>query len=678
MDKSQTTVIIAKNLTRALKSVTSPTKKLKLPQIEKVSLRRFSIYTANPDAEFSCGKGVLCLVGANGIGKSTLLSAINFCLTGMVPDPNRAFSSMEEYYKFNRNFSRNYFRGRIHGTDEDEAEITLCFHLGEFKYVIRRGMFEPEELRGLTILKCGSDEITLSTDAMSRTERHGAYVENFVKHSNVSTFDEFVFLQHFVFSFDEQRKTLFWNPPIMERVLYRAFGLDPDMAKNVDILRREIDQQDSRVRNRQWEATRMRKRIHEIQAQTKATSSAQQTYDTLIADHEALSKQYAEESKILREYEDAINDTNLRLAEQSIRETSLRDEYAQFFDRSFNFRPPLSDHPLITQSLSEHTCGLCGNETDAALNVIATKSKKDTCPLCDSTVEQEPQAIDDVDRLKEIDKELMEVRLAIRDVLQSLIRLRAEESKARIEWNNIKDILDEFNRKNSTTLDGLRNLLAHGSANASLSLYAEQLATLEKEKNDAYKEREDLKAKQLKLQKNLEQHYLQVEEDFVPQFSELANRFLGMPLTVQLDARSSGDLKLVVSVRGTTRREQQQLSESQRFFLDIALRMALTRQMSDPTSRGGMYIDTPEGSLDIAYEKRAGDMLALFSGSEHQVIMTANLNSSQLLLALARSCGKRNMQLCRMTDWSELTTVQQEEEALFNRAYQDIESAMSV
>jgi energy-coupling factor transporter ATP-binding protein EcfA2 len=55
-------------------------------------------------------------VGANGIGKSTLLSAINFCFTGIVSDPNRAFESMEEYYKFPRSYSSSYFRGRIVAT----------------------------------------------------------------------------------------------------------------------------------------------------------------------------------------------------------------------------------------------------------------------------------------------------------------------------------------------------------------------------------------------------------------------------------------------------------------------------------------------------------------------------------------------------------------------------------
>src|SRR5690349_13647148 len=106
---------------------TSP-KKLRLPQIEKVSLQRFSLYTANPNAEFGCGESVVCLVGANGIGKSTLLSAINFCLTGIVPDPNRTFESMEEYYRFSRDFSSRYFRGRIEGSDEDDAEITVAFY----------------------------------------------------------------------------------------------------------------------------------------------------------------------------------------------------------------------------------------------------------------------------------------------------------------------------------------------------------------------------------------------------------------------------------------------------------------------------------------------------------------------------------------------------------------------
>jgi len=69
-------------------------------------------------------------------------------------------------------------------------------------------------------------------------------------------------------------------------------------------------------------------------------------------------------------------------------------------------------------------------------------------------------------------------------------------------------------------------------------------------------------------------------------------------------------------------------------------------------------------------------MLAMFAQAGHRIVMTANLNTSQLLLALAHSCGQKGMSLCRMTDWAELSDVQKEEEDLFDKAYQAIEKAM--
>jgi DNA repair exonuclease SbcCD ATPase subunit len=162
--------------------------KLKLPRIEHVALRRFSLFTAKPDAEFACSDGVLCLVGANGIGKSTLLAAINFCLTGVVADPNRTFESMEEYYKFTRSFSSNYFRGRISENDEDEAEITVRFTLGPYRYELKRGMFEPDELRGLSIANTSNGEaVPLKGDA-TRSERHREYADNLVAHKRTFVF----------------------------------------------------------------------------------------------------------------------------------------------------------------------------------------------------------------------------------------------------------------------------------------------------------------------------------------------------------------------------------------------------------------------------------------------------------------------------------------------------------
>lgn len=655
----------------------STSEKLKLPRLRKVSLRRFSLFAANPNAEFTCDNRVLCLVGANGLGKSTLLSAINFCLTGIVSDPSRPFESMEEYYKFTKGYASSYFRGRISGTDEEEAEIALTFSVGAFDYEVRRGMFEPEELRTIRITNSLTNDPVYEThEEISPSERHRIYMAFLVEHTGLGSFEEFVFLQHFVFTFDEQRKTLFWSPRIMERVLYRAFGLDPNMAKQADTMRRAIDKQDSRVRNYQWEATRMRRRINEIRAEVHAASGAQSKYDALIGSHEGLSKQFEEDSRQLREADDALRDANLRLADCSVKETALREEYSKFFDKKFASRPPVSQHPLVMQSLTERTCGLCGSSSKKALEAISEKSNSGSCPLCDSKIKA-PENEVNLSRLPEIDRELAEARQSIKDVHKTLNALTMVHAKAREQWESTKDRLDKFDRDNTTTLEALRETLNASGTELSLKEYRDTLALLEKDKKAAFAEREQLKSHLAQLQRDLEGHYLKVEKTFVPLFSELAQHFLGMPLTVAMDARPTEDVKLVVTVRGTTRRLQQHLSESQRFFLDIALRMALTQHMSNSKSPGGMFIDTPEGSLDIAYEKRAGDMLAKFAKAGHQIIMTANLNSSQLLLALARECGSKGMQLCRMTDWAELSEVQQAEEGLFDSAFSAIEAEMA-
>jgi DNA repair exonuclease SbcCD ATPase subunit len=648
--------------------------KLKLPRLETVALKSFSLFTANADAEFECGDGVTCLVGANGIGKSTLLAAINYCLTGIVADPDRAYVSMEEYYTYTKSYAESFFKGRIDPEDEEESEICVTFQVGEYKYEVRRGIFETDELRSLVITDSQNQDL-VPVD-LSSSERHDFYIDALPKHIGLSAFDEFVFLQHFLFTFDEQRKTLFWNQRIMERVLYRAFGLEPDMALRADRLSRDWEGADSRVRNYKWEATKMRKRINEIRAQSEGIPNAERVFDNLTEQYQKLTLDFEQNSKALRSAEDSLRDTTLKLADQAVRETELQVEYAKYFDRRFGQRPPLNKHPLMLKSLADHACGFCGKSGEQATKTIAKKAKGDNCPLCESVLREPAFNEEDARRLKSIDQDLAKIKKSKAAILETIDRLREAEKVARDLWEESKEELDDFDKANKATLESLRRQLSGKSDQTSLTDYREHLAEIEKKRKAAYEEREGYTQKLNKLQRKLESQYSQVENNFVPRFAKLAESFLGMPLTVQLDARGARDVKLVVGVRGSMRRHEQQLSESQRFFLDIALRMALIQHMSDPDSRGGLLLDTPEGSLDIAYEKRAGELLATFAKENHQVIMTANLNSSQLLLALARECKTQKMKLCRMTDWAELSEVQQEEEGLFDKAYKVIESEM--
>ena len=161
----------------------------------------------------------------------------------------------------------------------------------------------------------------------------------------------------------------------------------------------------------------------------------------------------------------------------------------------------------------------------------------------------------------------------------------------------------------------------------------------------------------------------------MPAFRRLAKSFIGLDLDISL--QQMGDVyDLSLEMLGTRRESSTELSESQRFFVEIALKMAMAQYMCSEDSSADLLIDTPEGSLDIAYEARAGDMFANFVEAGYNLIITANINSSQLLLRLAGRCKTERMELVRMTDWAPLTEVQASEENLFNLAYTRIEEQL--
>jgi hypothetical protein len=136
-------------------------------------------------------------------------------------------------------------------------------------------------------------------------------------------------------------------------------------------------------------------------------------------------------------------------------------------------------------------------------------------------------------------------------------------------------------------------------------------------------------------------------------------------------------MKLQIEMRGKSRQQQHQLSESQRFFVDIALRMAIAEYTSAATSKASLFIDTPEGSLDISYEDRAGLMFAEFAIAGHSLLMTANINTSKLLTSMASICGENMMRLVQMTGWAEMSDVQQKATNLFKSAYDEISKALA-
>jgi hypothetical protein len=458
---------------------------------------------------------------------------------------------------------------------------------------------------------------------------------------------------------------------VLEQALHLCFGLDPKDADAADTLRNDADGADSLGRNYQWQAAQLKKKLEQLESVTEPEKSA----DELRKINERHSKLVGERDDAEREALDADQaraDADLQFAKATADVATLAAEYDRAFSEYLRGSASPAAHPLVKQSIEQQRCGLCGTAGSQVVEVIKAKVGSASCPLCDSAT---TARVRKPDALKKVDSALAEAKANLTNAMAKRERLIANSLAATGKLNSAVAALDGFERKYSTLIEAGEG--QDGSRlQRTIAGYREQIAGL-LARSQKEREKRDRKRKELAvLRRKLLAQYSEAEERFVPILKDLAHSFLGIGVDVRMDQRAGG-VSLALTMDDTLRRKTFQLSESQRFFVDIALRMALLKFTSPEYRTACLLVDTPEGALDIAYEKRAGDMFAKFVLDGFNLIFTANINTSQLLQSLALNCGKSHMRLHRMTSWTPLSEVQQAEETLFESAYEYINAALA-
>lgn len=277
-----------------------------------------------------------------------------------------------------------------------------------------------------------------------------------------------------------------------------------------------------------------------------------------------------------------------------------------------------------------------------------------------------------------MDDELTKVDFSLNEALSERERVEREliEFNQRVDITQL-EISEIENNPVFITFKKAGNLKEQKqSINIIAEAQLERIKSIMLDKEAALRERNKLVSEAQRLQKDLKIVYMEAQRDFLPIFQNLSEKFTGLPVTIHMDSvqrDKKPEFTFTLEIGDSTRQYEHQLSESQRFFIDIALRMALVLYLSGSGQQTMMLIDTPEGSLDIAYEINAGEMLADFVQQSQQLILTGNINSSGLVKALAKKCGRTKFELHRMIDWANLSDVQLSHLKLFGDALDEIE-----
>lgn len=649
---------------------------VKLPVIHALELSHFTLYQNRNKISIDFGDGVFCLAGANGLGKSTFLAILNYAITGIVASPNQKFQSAKEYYQDSLKYAPGYFQGRVNELYRSDAEVTVRFTVGTTHYTVTRDFFTPQSLRRLEIASPqGKRAWTIQDPNIDGNQIHNEYVSAVLVDSGLAGFEQLVFLQHFLVTFDERRHLLFWDSPDATLyALYLVFGVDPTKVADAAEWARTAERLESQARNAQYQATTARDNRNEV---LKRSGPDTLPNMELLDQHEKLVAQQLKAQKLLEAKAAEVEDARLRVSVLAAEASSLRLDYNKSFELRFTSKNHPEHNPLIAQLLENCECSVCGQTGEEVKRAAKAALEENNCPLCRLEL---PAPVDQSDEtfahLEDLDRKLATSKERLASAQATSERLHSELSSVRSGLVEVTDSLRSFEQENSEELAHAKLPSDSDTISKILQQYDDERREATRRRDDFRTRREDFRRMLAPIQKELARKYHAAELDFVPTFQRLAYQFLGLDLEVQMYERARGP-ELVVTINGTRRRETTQLSESQQYFVDIALRMALVQYLVGDEGVGGMFIDTPEGSLDIAYEKRAGQMFGQFVTNGNRLVMTANINSSQLVVRLAEECGSARMHVERMTSWTTLSEVQAESEALFDEAYTRIEQALA-
>lgn len=653
-------------------------RKVRFPKIREITLEHFDLYGRRPDASITVEREVFCLIGANGLGKSTFLNTLLFVMTGAIPDRQQRFQGGEEYFREASRVDKSddYFSGRLSEGVHELAKATVILAWPSKEISITRDIFGGAKISELTIrdLDNNSEEKIQSDAEDSLSER---YQREIISLTGLSFYYQFVFLLHFICVFDEDRHLILWDKDALTAALYLAFGSDPEAARKADRLQRDVERAGSRARNARFAARQSSDRISELtQILVGDDTSDPATQAEIHARYAGLVNELEHAEGRARRKENEMRQADARWADLSASLSETQLEYRRLFASRVNSTNSMHYHPVVRASISEDRCAVCG--TTGVSEQIAQIKNSNTCPLCRNHAGDLPKSEEIVNDLQRLDKIIEKLRADITNSLQLRERVEAEREAALSSERAARSALKEFEDQNPAASYTSVELSDQSNVGREIRNLEAERDRFREESQKHYRNRDLLRKELLQYEKKLKQQYENYAGPFIDRFRELAEDFIGLPVDIDIQHRrgvNDSGFDLQLSLDAQFRAQPEDVSESQRFFLDIALRMALAEFMSEGCAT--LIIDTPEGSLDIAYEARAGSMFSSFVESGNLIVMTANLRSSALVLRLAERQKKDGMQTVRMTDWTHLSEVQQTEEDLFTQAFDQIEAALS-
>lgn len=613
--------------------------KIKLPLVTGFRVTGFQpIYSAN--IELTMESGPYVILGGNGLGKTTLMQAVVYGLAG-------GLDETIEDVKASR-WSHNYFRGRLSSNQVAAAQVEVDFRLGKHNVSVRRG-FRGSQVTGVR------DGRGAWIEAGNDTDPGELFADLLREHGGYLAASDFAFVVHRLLYLPETRRLIAWDTDAQIRLL---------MLLNQDIaLEREFREQraqlkfiDSKKRHLHVAVGKAQEQIESLMEYEDCDEEAEEIVEepeeeSPKADEEQLPNLVSQLNELVRKRTEAERKARGLAADLS-RVSACIDELREQIETAeaglvanFLSETEREQNLALAKLVDGDICPACGQK-HAGLAAIARKHLRESrCVLCG------------LDEVHAINPELgtlrdqLEQRMREQQAFEEVVRLARSEAEnihdqelamqARVNAVRYSRSVVAMVERNlpSMTVDNLRDLKKR----------------LEDEEADAERQINEIRDKLSSEYESFREKMDLRMDGLRAAYAGFATDFLGLPCELEEVAQGGlMELKMFVpKFDDVVRPIAESCSEAQRFFLDIAFRMALIDAAGGERGTATFLCETPETALDVSYVDNVVAMFLSFSQRQHNTLLTANVQPSGIAEKLMAKVPKRDRK-ARMVNLLEL------------------------
>ncbi len=614
-----------------------------LPELLSINIKNYTLYPNGLDYTFEFVKGANLVLGGNGMGKTTFVNIIRFAILGLYKKP---FGYTRTYQgniiEKRQLFPQKYFSSRMDDSVRTDTSptVSISMKINNIRVELTR------DLSSITLTKLKVDGIEVlgnlidqvNYEKLSDIEKKDTLpykYENIIKTNTNLEFDDLIFFVNEVLFFGEDHKTILWNDegffPDVQSELFNKYFNDPDLDKKRQEAIRKAKYFDSLSRHISEDIRAINKVLSKMKEApvTDHSTNKENIAFTLIdlkaelarmnTKLETIQKERVSKSQHISLLQNDINKISLSVNDNDKQLTQIEEELNSHIWETVH---PLY-HIFIKNIQLNHVCPMCSHPNGELVERVT--NEQNNCFVCGTPISTNT----DTDiilrkQFEEISVERKSLYQSINSKKQKIQNIEQEIINLDSEFSNIESRKREI-QQNIRELE-YENVMSDNSQN-SIQPFLDEVNSLTQQKEYYQKQRDEQYDIVTSISNEIEDIITANVQAFSSIFSQYAGKFLGVPceLTYMKQVRDSNK-RFYPIIDGKVRFYEEEMSESQRFFVDHSFRMSiLTFFYKTPSF---YIVETPDSSLDISYEGNAASVFAEFLKKPNSLIITSNLNNS--------------------------------------------------